>query len=129
MNNDNLLATARCMPVRKKKHVVHIRVSGTMPNRYHPGNGVTAAKINRQWPASLRVAPVVTKLCVSARKAVITASPQMGTSAITEEWKTLSSRLLGVIVDNGSSEAKAARTVARIPGYTISEVELVFSNH
>lgn len=41
---------------------------------------------------------------------------------IDEQWKTISSSLLGALVANGSAEAAAARTVARIPGYTIFDV-------
>lgn len=38
---------------------------------------------------------------------------------IAEQWAIISSRLLETIVNNGSAEDKAARTVARIPGHTI----------
>ncbi|NMM20950.1 MAG: type II toxin-antitoxin system HipA family toxin [Rhodoferax sp.] len=56
-------------------------------------------------------------------------TPTQAREIIDEQWKTISSRLLGAIVDNGSPENKAARTVARIPGHTIFDVGLGLSNH
>jgi serine/threonine-protein kinase HipA len=46
-------------------------------------------------------------------------TPAQAREIIDEQWKTISSRLLETIVGNGSSQDKAARTVARIPGYTL----------
>lgn len=46
-------------------------------------------------------------------------TPAQAREIIDEQWKTISSRLLEAIVGNGSSQDKAARTVARIPGSTL----------
>ncbi len=55
--------------------------------------------------------------------AVFGYTPAQAREIIEEQWKTLSSSLLEAIVANGSAEAAAARTVARIPGYTMFGID------